>query len=146
VGIPVLENRTLKIHKNGRHFWLAGLGDQWARKDNLRATLRPVWRDKNPVILLAHEPDIFPHVPSRVTLTLSGHTHGGQVRLPILGSPHVPSLYKNRFAYGHIVEKGRHLVVSSGLGMTAHPVRFGAPPEIAMVTLTAPGNTPIHGT
>jgi hypothetical protein len=71
--------------------------------------------DAAPVILLAHEPDIFPRVPARVALTLSGHTHGGQVRL--FGySPMVPSRFGNRFAYGHIVEEDRHLIVSGGLG------------------------------
>src|SRR3546814_5958746 len=74
--------------------------------------------DDAPAILLAHEPDIFPLVPRRVALTLSGHTHGGQVR--VLGySPIVPSDYGNRYAYGHVVEDGRHLVVSGGLGCAA---------------------------
>jgi predicted MPP superfamily phosphohydrolase len=88
------------------------------------------------VILLAHEPDVFPRVPERVALTLSGHTHGGQVR--ILGySPIVPSRYGNRYAYGHIVERDRHLVVSGGLGCTGLPVRFGVPPEIVQVDVGA---------
>jgi hypothetical protein len=74
---------------------------------NLAATLEQI-TDDAPVIHLAHEPDLFPDIPRRVSLTLSGHTHGGQVRL--LGySPIVPSSYGNRFAYGHIVEDGRHL-------------------------------------
>ena len=85
--------------------------------------------DGAPVILLAHEPDIFTRVPARVSLTLSGHTHGGQVRL--FGySPVVPSRYGNRYAYGHIVEDDRNLVVSGGLGCSIMPVRFGVPPEI----------------
>jgi predicted MPP superfamily phosphohydrolase len=87
--------------------------------------------------LLAHEPDIFVKVPTRVSLTLAGHTHGGQVRL--LGySPIVPSRYGNRFAYGHVVEGGRHMIVSGGLGCSMLPVRLGVPPEIVMVRL---GNT-----
>ena len=90
--------------------------------------------DDAPVILLAHEPDIFPQVPSRVALTLSGHTHGGQVRL--FGySPVVPSDYGNRYAYGPVEETGRHLVVSGGLGYSGIPVRFGVPPEITVVDL-----------
>ena len=89
-----------------------------------------------PVVLLAHEPDIFPQVPDRVALTLSGHTHGGQVRL--FGySPRVPSRYGNRFAYGHIVEDGRNLIVSGGLGCSILPVRIGVPPEIVMVHVSA---------
>ena len=73
--------------------------------------------DGSPIILLAHEPDIFPDVPGRVSLTLSGHTHGGQVRL--FGySPVVPSRFGNRYAYGHVVEDDRHLIVSGGLGFS----------------------------
>ena len=95
--------------------------------------------DDAPAILLAHEPDIFPEVPDRIALTLSGHTHGGQVRL-FGHSPMVPSRYGNRFAYGNVVENGRQLIVSGGLGTSILPVRFGVPPEILLVTIgsTAP--------
>ena len=146
VGIPVLDNNALKLKKDDRPFWLAGLGDQLAIPlgrsfrgvDDLKSTLAKTLGDRDPVILLAHEPDIFVRVPERVTLTLSGHTHGGQVWLPFIGRPIIPSRYGQRFAYGHIVEDGRHLLVSSGLGMSRIPVRFMVPPEIALVTLTAP--------
>jgi predicted MPP superfamily phosphohydrolase len=149
VHIPVLENRAVKIDKGGRRFWIAGLGDQlgihvrgggYRGVDDLPGTLRQTMGDTDPVILLAHEPDIFVRVPDRVTVTLSGHTHGGQIRLPIIGRPVIPSRYGQRFAYGHIVEGGRNLVVSAGLGMTAVPVRFNVPPEIAIVTVGAPGS------
>jgi hypothetical protein len=147
-GISVLENKAVKIDVGGRRFWLAGLGDQLAIHvpggyrgvDDLPGTLRPTLADKDPVVLLAHEPDVFVRVPERVALTLSGHTHGGQVRLPLIGAPIVPSRYGQRFAYGHVMEGGRHLVVSAGLGLTAIPVRFMVPPEIAIVTLGGPGS------
>jgi hypothetical protein len=143
VGIPVLENEALSLRKGGQPFWLLGLSDQLALLgrplrgvDDLPGTLAQV-TDDAPAILMAHEPDIFPRVPARVALTLSGHTHGGQVRL--LGySPVVPSRFRNRYAYGHVVEGGRHLVVSGGLGTSIMPVRFGVPPEIVLVTLEAP--------
>jgi len=152
-GIPVYENKAVRLEKNGRPFWIAGLGDQWAfwpkperyadfvRRgridyrgvDDLPGTLAQV-TDDAPVILMAHEPDIFPQVPRRVAVTLSGHTHGGQVRL--LGyAPIVPSKFKDRYVYGHIVEEGRHLVVSGGIGCSGLPVRFGSPPEIVVVEL-----------
>ena len=144
-GIPVLENRTVPITTpQGSHYWLAGLGDQLAVRgrnaryqgvDDLDGTLRQIGEDDNPVILLAHEPDIFTKVPQRVDVTLCGHTHGGQVRLPILGSPIVPSRYGQRFAYGHVVEDDRQLIVSSGLGCSILPVRFGVPPEIVVAEL-----------
>jgi predicted MPP superfamily phosphohydrolase len=148
VGIPVYENDVVRLRKDGQAFWLAGLGDQIAfidrsRRgagrfrgvDDLRGTLAKV-TDDAPVVLLAHEPDIFPTVPDRVALTLSGHTHGGQVR--VFGySPMVPSRYGNRYAYGHVVEDNRHLVVSGGLGCSMLPVRFGVPPEIVMIDVAA---------
>jgi predicted MPP superfamily phosphohydrolase len=83
---------------------------------------------------MAHEPDVFPTVPARVSLTLSGHTHGGQIRL--FGySPIVPSRFRNRYAYGHVIEDGRNLIVSGGLGCSIAPIRFGSPPEIVVVEL-----------
>ena len=148
VGIPVLENKAVKIDKAGRRFWLAGLGDQLALRkrrghggvDDLPGTMRQTMGDSDPVVLLAHEPDIFVDVPRRVAVTLAGHTHGGQVRLPLIGRPIVPSGFGQRFAYGHIVEGGRNMIVCAGLGLTGIPVRFGVPPEIALVTVGAPGS------
>jgi predicted MPP superfamily phosphohydrolase len=143
--IPLLENDAVRLVKDGRPFWLLGLGDQLAfhiarRRqegvDDLPGTLAQV-TDDAPAILLAHEPDIFPRVPQRVSLTLAGHTHGGQVRL-FGWSPVVPSDYGNRYAYGHVVEDGRHLIVSGGLGTVSAglaPVRLGVPPEIVLVEL-----------
>ena len=146
VGIPVYENDAVRLTKSGRPFWLAGLGDQIAfmpsrrrfpnRRigvDDLDGTLRKV-PEGDPVILLAHEPDILPRVPERVSLVLSGHTHGGQVRL-FGWSPVVPSRYGNRYAYGHVREQC-DLIVSGGLGCSIAPVRFGVPPEIVLVSIT----------
>lgn len=147
VGIPTYDNRAIHVKKDGQGFWLAGLADQLAllpgkrygrRRmtglDDLAGTLKQVTND-DPVILMAHEPDIFPRVPQRVSLTLSGHTHGGQVR--IFGySPVVPSRYGNRYAYGHIIEENKSLIVSGGLGCSILPIRFGSPPEIVVVELS----------
>ena len=100
--------------------------------NNLPATLRQV-SGEAPLILLAHEPDQFVATPDRVALTLSGHTHGGQVRLPGMGAPFVPSQYGQRYIYGHVVEGSRQLVVSGGLGCSGLPVRLGVPPEITLI-------------
>ena len=153
VGIPVYENNAVRLQKDKKPFWLAGLGDQlalvphrsygrthWQGADDLNGTLAQI-TDDAPVILMAHEPDIFAVVPDRVSLTLAGHTHGGQVRM--LGySPVVPSRYQNRYAYGHIVEHDRdmgdlhrHMIVSGGLGNSILPIRFGVPPEIVLLNL-----------
>jgi predicted MPP superfamily phosphohydrolase len=145
-GIPVYENDAQRLSKAGQAFWLAGLGDQLAylparrfrpvRRigvDDLAATLKKVTDDK-PLILLAHEPDVAVRVPSRVAVQLSGHTHGGQVRLfgwsPV--SPSGPQL-----AYGHI-RMNCDVIVSGGLGCSIVPFRLGVPPEIGLVTLGGP--------
>jgi len=135
-GIEVLSNRAARLSWQGEAFWMSGLESQLVyggALQDLPATLGQI-TDDAPAILLAHEPDIFVRVPSRIALTLCGHTHGGQVRL--LGrAPVVPSAYGERFAYGHIVEDNRHLVVSAGLGCSRLPVRFGMPPEIVVVEM-----------
>ena len=122
--IPVLENDAVLLGAAGQRFWLAGLGDQIAHRlgdgrfrgvDDLPGTLARIQSD-DPVLLLVHEPDIFPQIPDRVALTLAGHTHGGQIRLPLVWPNFVPSKYGARFAYGHVIEDDRHLIVSGGLG------------------------------
>nr|WP_247738679.1 metallophosphoesterase [Shimia sp. R9_2] len=142
-GIPVLSNQAMKLKEPG--IWLAGLEDQlailkghgrFAGLDDLPGTLEQIEDDGAPVVLMAHEPDVFPNVPSRVALTLSGHTHGGQVRL-FGWSPIVPSRYGNRFAYGHVREEGRDLVISGGIGCSIMPVRFGVVPEITVIEISA---------
>jgi predicted MPP superfamily phosphohydrolase len=146
-GIPVYENDARRLSKAGRPFWLAGLGDQLAylpakrfrpvRRigvDDLAATLKKV-TDDAPLILLAHEPDVAVRVPSRVALQLSGHTHGGQVRL-FGWSPVSPS--GQRLSYGHI-RMNCDVIVSGGLGCSIMPFRLGVPPEIGLVTLGGPG-------
>jgi predicted MPP superfamily phosphohydrolase len=145
VNIPVLENDALLLGESGERFWLAGIGDTIAYRlghgrfrgvDDLPGTLAKITTD-DPVVLMVHEPDIFTDVPDRVALTLAGHTHGGQIRLPVVWPAFVPSQYGARFAYGHIVEHGRHMIVSGGLGTSLVPARIGVPPEIVRVRLGA---------
>jgi uncharacterized protein len=145
VRIPLLENDVVLIGETGQRFWLAGLGDQLAHwvapghfqgVDDLPGTMAKINTD-DPVLLLAHEPDIFPKVPQRVALTLAGHTHGGQIRVPFLWRHYVPSRYGARYAYGHVIEDDRHLIVSGGLGTSIIPARLGVPPEIVHITLGA---------
>jgi len=87
------------------------------------------------VLVLTHNPDVFPGVPDRVALTVAGHTHGGQARMPLVGRPIVPSTYGERFAIGSVVEGGRHLLVTPGVGTSILPVRFLVPPEISLLEL-----------
>lgn len=138
-GIATYVNEAVRLIHDEKPFWLAGLGDQIAEHANgrpladLDGTLAAV-TDDAPVILMAHEPDIFPQVPARVALTLSGHVHRGQIRF--FGyAPVVPSRYGRRYLHGHIVENDRHLIVGAGLGHSGLPLRFDAPPEIVLIEL-----------
>ena len=78
---------------------------------------------------------MFPSVSDRFSLLIAGQTHGGQVRVPLVGRPIVPSKYGQRFAFGHVVEGRRHMFVSPGLGTSILPVRFGVPPEVTVLEL-----------
>ena len=133
-GLKVLENEAVKVESSGRAFWLGGVADLWTRRPDVPGTLRQVTSD-DPVVLFTHNPDIFPDVPARVSLTVAGHTHGGQVNLPLVGRPVVPSRFGQRYAMGHVVEGGRHLFVSGGVGTSIIPVRFRVPPEIVILKL-----------
>lgn len=146
-GIDVLENEARRLNmSSGQPIWLAGLSSQQITRhrgmypahgisgaDDLDGTLMAV-TDNAPVILLAHEPNIINRVPQRVSLTVSGHTHGGQINLPILrkiaarhlGTPHL---------WGHHVVKGRDLIVSGGMGCSGLPIRMGRKPELTMIEI-----------
>jgi uncharacterized protein len=133
-GIIVLEDAAVALRVREQPLWIAGLADLHARDPDLEGTLAPVPAEE-PVILLSHEPDVFPRVPARVALTLSGHTHGGQVDVPVLRDRVVPSRFGGRFRVGHVVEGGRHLYVTSGIGTSGWPVRLRRPPEIVILRL-----------
>ena len=142
IGIPVLSNNVVRLERGGKHFWLAGLADQLTEKPDLIGTLAQTNSD-DPVILLAHEPDIFPEVvraEHKVALTLAGHTHGGQVGVPFLGS--AVELMGRKYVHGHYTENDRNLIVSGGLGVSRVPARFLMPPEITVIDLLRPAPKP----
>jgi predicted MPP superfamily phosphohydrolase len=134
-GIRVLEDTAVRVATPAGPLWIAGVSDLWRGPHDVGRALRAVTDRATPVLLITHNPDLFPEVPDRVMLTLAGHTHGGQVRLPLIGAPIVPSRYGQRFVSGHIVELGRHLFVSTGIGTSDVPVRLGVPPAIFVVSL-----------
>ena len=133
--VRVLEDTAASINTPNGPVWVAGVSDLWTGRHDLSAALASVPPDGVPVLLLTHNPDIFPDVPARVTLTLAGHTHGGQVRFPLVGAPIVPSRFGQRFAAGHVVEGGRHLFVATGIGTSILPVRFRVPPAVTILTV-----------
>ncbi|MEI9938395.1 MAG: metallophosphoesterase [Pseudomonadota bacterium] len=133
-GLTVLDDEVRRIRYHGRSFCLLGVRDETERLRSGQKELELALPGM-PLLVLMHEPDLFPDLDERATLTLAGHTHGGQVDLPLLGRRIVPSRFGSRFAAGHIVEGGRHLFVTTGVGTSIIPIRFRVPPEIALLTL-----------
>jgi uncharacterized protein len=135
-GITVLENEAVELP---RGLWVAGLTDRGKRVPRIGRTLETV-PDNAPCILLSHNPDVFPRVPASVSLTLAGHTHGAQLNVPLLRGRAVPSRFGLRYAGGHVEEGGRQMYVSRGVGTSGLPLRFRAPPEIAVIELSRAGD------
>ena len=136
-GVRVLENDVARVERGRQVFWIAGLADFWTRTQNIESTIGRIPPGET-IIALTHNPDIFPRVPRRVLLTVAGHTHGGQVNLPLVGRRVVPSSFGQRYAQGHIFEGEHHLFVTPGTGSSILPVRFRVPPEISVLVLTHP--------
>ena len=134
----MIDQAAVRIDRPGGAFWLVGIDDFWKGAPDIGAALAKV-ADRAPVILATHNPDLFPDVPRRVALALAGHTHGGQVNLPLLGRLVVPSGFGARYAAGHVVEGGRNFYITTGLGTSILPVRFRVPPEIVLLTIRAAG-------
>jgi predicted MPP superfamily phosphohydrolase len=135
-GIPVLENAAREVAPG---VWVGGTAEYRFRSPDLAATLAGVPAGAA-VLLMIHDPDLFPQVPSRVALTVAGHLHGGQVNVPLLRRALLPTRYGDRYLAGHVVEDGRQLYVSAGLGTSGLPIRLRRPPEIPLLRLShAPG-------
>lgn len=129
-NIKVLLNSNISVNIHGKKVCIAGTEDLMTRDVDLKKTLQGA---ASPVILLTHSPDIFPVVPDFVDLTLSGHTHGGQIVLPFIGPPVVPSDYGSRYASGFIIEDSKKMIVTKGLGTSIIPARFNCLPEIVII-------------
>ena len=134
VGVQVLDNRSVPIEDNGARFWLSGVDDVLEGSADLDATLHDIPANES-VILLAHEPDYADYVARYpVDLQLSGHSHGGQVRVPFVGPLWLPDLGK-RYVWGLYKIGGLTLYTNPGLGTVGAPVRMNCPPEITFLTL-----------
>jgi predicted MPP superfamily phosphohydrolase len=133
-GIPVLENASALLRTPHGGFYLVGIGDAEKRADDPVLALSHVPRGAD-ALCFTHSPDSFPGLPTTCALTIAGHTHGGQVNLPFLGRLVVPSRYGRRYAAGEVREAGKTLFVSTGIGTSILPVRFGVPPEIVLLTI-----------
>lgn len=134
VGIQVLTNAAIPVERNGGRFWVAGVGDVLTRSADLRSALRPVPTDEA-VVLMAHEPDYADYVARYpVDLQLSGHTHGGQIRLPPFPPVYLPPLGQ-KYVQGEYRIGGLTLYTTTGLGTIRIPVRLNCPPEVTLITV-----------
>lgn len=135
-GVTVVDNSAFEVRRRDGAFWVAGLADLESKekRSSVARALEAV-PDDAPVVFLTHFPDPWPRVPDRVALTLAGHTHCGQVNLPVLGRLVHASRGSKRWPCGLYREGDRQLYVSGGVGVSILPVRFRAPPEIALITL-----------
>ncbi len=134
-GIKVLENEIFSFQANNQTVTILGIEDFWKRRqvpvDDLMRQINP----QENIIAITHNPDSFDKTPEKISLTIAGHTHGGQVLIPFYGAPLAVS--QRKYYTSHVVENGRNLFVTSGFGTTGPPLRFGVPPEIAVVILNA---------
>jgi uncharacterized protein len=133
-GITVLEDSARLLRSAQVPLWVVGLADLRERLPDLPAAFADVPPDAA-LLVLSHDPDLFPRVPASAALTVSGHTHGGQIDIPGLRRRVIPSRFGDRYAYGHVEEDGRHLFVTRGVGTSGWPLRFRAPPEVVVLTL-----------
>ncbi len=135
-GVTVLNNSAVRVGPLA----IGGLDDAFTRHEDVGATVAAMRRVGGVPILLSHSPDPFARLPDDIALTLAGHTHCGQIRLPLVGAIAHMSEYGDRYACGLVVERGRRLIVGAGVGTSLLPLRLGAVPDIWLITLTrAPG-------
>lgn len=130
-GVTMLENRAVVRGPLA----IGGVGDDYTQHDRVVATAAQLRRLPGARLMLTHSPDIAPTLPRDVTLLLAGHTHCGQIMLPIRGAIAIPSRYGTRYRCGVIREGARTVIVTAGLGTSVVPLRFGAPPDVWLITL-----------
>ena len=148
VGYKVLQNEVAIIDNNGQHLRLLGFKDHLKLNKSWNETSSDAKKLLEPsgegdIIALEHSPDIMPVITGErsispdLKLILAAHTHGGQIWLPVFGTPVVPSTFGQKYAYGHVKENGVDMFVTSGVGTSVLPIRFMMPPEIAVLTIRA---------
>jgi predicted MPP superfamily phosphohydrolase len=146
VGYTVLDNQIATLNVDGKPIRILGLRDQlhtgnWKTyTDDLKQVIAKD-NGSGPIVALEHSPDVLPIITGDLSISpdlrlmLAAHTHGGQVWLPIIGTPIVPSSYGQKYSYGRKQENGVDMFVTSGVGTSILPFRFMMPPEIAVLTI-----------
>ena len=133
---PLIGETAEAVHpETGARLTVIGLDDASSQRPPGWDRLASTWRE--PAILLTHAPDVWGALDSPPALTLAGHSHGGQVRLPLLGAGRLPYLGASHVSGWH-ARAGARLLVTTGLGASGPPVRLGVPPEIVVLDLARP--------
>lgn len=146
VGYKVLRHEVAVIDRGGKRLRVFGMIDHLKLNKPWKETSAEAKRivdasGPGQLIVLQHSPDLLPVISGDLSISpdlklmLSAHTHGGQVWLPVFGRPVVPSIYGQKYAYGHVRQNDVDLFVTSGIGMSVLPIRFLVPPEIAVLTI-----------
>jgi uncharacterized protein len=136
-GIRDLTNSSQWIESGSDRLLVGGVDDLWYGQPDLDRAIQPA-TPEDVVVLLSHNPDFAEKLnDARVKLVLSGHTHGGQIYLPIIGSPWTPSRYGKKYLKGLVQAPQTQVFVSGGVGCVGVPMRFGSRPEINLLTLTS---------
>ncbi|MBN8844221.1 MAG: metallophosphoesterase [Sphingomonadales bacterium] len=131
-GLRVLQNEAVKLGP----LVVGGVDDDFSGHDDIPKTLAAMDALGPGVpVIVSHSPDVVPDIPRRVAAVFAGHTHCGQIRLPVVGALTYVSRYGSRFACGDITDKGQRLFVGAGLGTSVLPLRFNTPPDVWLVTL-----------
>lgn len=131
--IKLLDGEKTNIKIRNESINIIGTKDLW-HFPNTDKIIEITKNTKGPTILLSHNPDLYDKIPPNVSLILSGHTHGGEVRFPFIGAPFVPSEYGQRFLKGHVAENNKHIYITSGIGSLTR-FRLGNIPEIIVLHL-----------
>lgn len=130
-GIRILDNKAVSVGP----VRLGGVDDDYTGQADIPQTIKAMRSGSGSRILLSHSPDITPRLPPDVGLVLAGHTHCGQIRLPVVGAVSYESQFGDRYDCGLKQESGRHIVISAGLGTSVLPFRLGAVPDLWLLTL-----------
>ncbi|MBQ9271750.1 MAG: metallophosphoesterase [Alphaproteobacteria bacterium] len=131
VGIPVLDNQNIKLILRNKQVYIAGIADYYTDKPDIRTALK---NTGVPLILVTHSPDGFANLKSSADVVFAGHTHGGQIVMPLWGPLLVPTEKERQYINGLFYKNNTPLIVSAGLGTSIVPIRFNNPPEIVAVT------------
>ena len=135
-GLSVLDNQEHRVKNKAQSICVVGLADYTTGKP--RSDMFKACEKDDNIVALMHSPDSFPLLPKDLALAVAGHTHGGQINLPLIGRRVTATKIGSKYAYGLGEYKDIPTFVTSGIGTSLLPARFRAPPEIVIITLRAP--------